>query len=422
MRLVVGFVAVATLFVLTGAYVHRRTSGAFGLGPLARRLAGGALAVTFAITLLGRTLAPLFDDTLAEHVLVAATALSLAVVVAAVLLFVVDVARVIAWAGRRAAGGLRRAAVTGAGTGAVTGAVTVTEAGAGAVTEVGAGGGALPRRTFLAQAAAGSALLAGGSGSFYAALFGRLDYHVEEVTIPVPGLARTLDGFTIVQLSDIHFGTFVGEPELRAAVALVRSARPDLVVLTGDLVDHDRRYIHLVGKLVRALVPLARHGVSVIPGNHDYYTGVDDVLAAARAAGATVLRNGARVVGDRGGALALVGMDDLWAPRIVRGRGPDLERALAMAPADLPRVLLCHNPAFFPRAAGRVALQLSGHTHGGQVNVGLRLADHVLPYGYVAGLYERDGGRLWVNRGFGTAGPPARVGSPPEVTRIRLAA
>jgi predicted MPP superfamily phosphohydrolase len=83
-------------------------------------------------------------------------------------------------------------------------------------------------------------------------------------------------------------------------------------------------------------------------------------------------------------------------------------------------VLLCHNPVYFPDAAGQVALQLSGHTHGGQVNPGVRPADWVLPHGYVAGLYQRDGSRLYVNRGFGTAGPPARVGAPPELTRIVL--
>jgi predicted MPP superfamily phosphohydrolase len=91
-----------------------------------------------------------------------------------------------------------------------------------------------------------------------------------------------------------------------------------------------------------------------------------------------------------------------------------------MVPGDLPRVLLCHNPEFFPQAQGKVALQLSGHTHGGQVQLGIRPADLVLPY--VEGLYDEGGSRLYVNRGFGTAGPPARVGAPPEVTLVVLTA
>ncbi len=90
------------------------------------------------------------------------------------------------------------------------------------------------------------------------------------------------------------------------------------------------------------------------------------------------------------------------------------------AAADLPRILLCHNPSFFAESAGRVALQLSGHTHGGQVNLGIRPADYLLPGGWVAGRYDERGSALYVNRGFGTVGPPARIGARPEVTRIVL--
>jgi uncharacterized protein len=86
----------------------------------------------------------------------------------------------------------------------------------------------------------------------------------------------------------------------------------------------------------------------------------------------------------------------------------------------MPRILLCHNPSFFAESAGRVALQLSGHTHGGQVNLGVRPADYILPGGWVAGRYDLQGSALYVNRGFGTVGPPARIGAPPEVTRIIL--
>jgi predicted MPP superfamily phosphohydrolase len=83
---------------------------------------------------------------------------------------------------------------------------------------------------------------------------------------------------------------------------------------------------------------------------------------------------------------------------------------------------LCHNPAYFEAAAGQVALQLSGHTHGGQFNPGIRPADWVFRHGWVAGRYESSGSQLYVNRGFGTAGPPVRLGAPPEVTRIVLTA
>ncbi|MDI3290065.1 metallophosphoesterase [Polyangium sp. 15x6] len=277
------------------------------------------------------------------------------------------------------------------------------------------------RRVFLGQAVTGSALLVGSGSSFYGAVFGRHDYVIEEVPVRIPGLSKRLDGYTLVQLSDIHFGTFVGDAEMRAAEELVRKARPDRIVLTGDLLDNDAKYAEMLGRFVRNIAPLARDGVVAIPGNHDWYAGIDEVVSALKAAGARVLRNDGFVVGDDKDGFALLGVEDVWARRLSPGNGPNLEAALTHVPKDLPRVLLCHNPVFFPDAAGQVALQLSGHTHGGQVNLGaLQPGKLVLPYGYVAGLYERNGSRLWVNRGFGTAGPPARVGAPPEVTRVVL--
>ncbi len=277
------------------------------------------------------------------------------------------------------------------------------------------------RRELVRTTATGAALSLGFGSAFYGALFGRHDYQVPEVPVSIPGLSPHLDGYRIAQLSDIHFGVYVGEAELRRAVSLVRDARPDLVVLTGDLLDHDARFAPVLGKLVRALSELpVRDGVTVIPGNHDYYAGVDAVLGTAREAGARVLKNTGRLIGDAGGAFALVGVDDVWAPRNGYGGGPDLQAALRTVPDDVPRVLLCHNPAFFPAARGHVALQLSGHTHGGQVNLGVHPAELLLPY--VEGLYREEGSHLYVNRGFGTAGPPARVGAPPEVTLVVLTA
>lgn len=277
------------------------------------------------------------------------------------------------------------------------------------------------RRVFLGQAVTGSAMVMGSGSSVYGALFGRQDYAIEELSVRIPGMSKRLDGYTLVQISDIHFGLFVGEKEIRAAEELVRQARPDRIVLTGDLVDSHPRHAESLGRFVRRLAPLSRDGVVVIPGNHDWYAGVDIVLDAARAAGARVLQNDGFVIGNEKDGLALLGVEDVWAKRIDPRQGPDIEKAISRVPADLPRVLLCHNPVFFPQAAGKVALQLSGHTHGGQVNLGpIRPGEIVLPYGYVQGRYERDGSQLYVNRGFGTAGPPARIGSPPEVTRVVL--
>jgi predicted MPP superfamily phosphohydrolase len=288
---------------------------------------------------------------------------------------------------------------------------------------------AVPRRAFLTQAVAGSAFLIGGSSSFYGALVERHDYRLEELPMPIPGLSPKLDGFTIVQLSDVHIGHFVGWPELRAAEELVRRAKPDLLVLTGDLLDHDAALADQLGQFARRLLPLAREGVVAISGNHDFYAGIGAVVHALETAGVTVLRNRGRVIGSADAGFALLGVDDLWARR--QGGGPDFGRAVSSLPElagsiararELPRILLCHNPSYFEEAAGLVALQLSGHTHGGQVSLGVNPAEWFVKRGWVRGNYEFKGSRLYVNRGFGTVGAPARVGSPPEITRIVLTA
>ena len=153
-------------------------------------------------------------------------------------------------------------------------------------------------------------------------------------------------------------------------------------------------------------------------GNHDYYAGAPAVAAAMRAAGVEVLVNAGKTIRPNdGGGFALLGVDDLWAKR-AGGAGPNLDRALAMVPADAPRILLAHNPGCLDLAAGKVALQLSGHMHGGQINPGVHLA--AIFARYVAGRYERAGTTLWVNRGFGVAGPQVRLDAPPEVTKIVL--
>jgi predicted MPP superfamily phosphohydrolase len=253
---------------------------------------------------------------------------------------------------------------------------------------------------------------------------------IEEIALKLPGLGRGFDGFSIVQLSDIHIGAFTGQAELNIAEELVRKARPDLVVLTGDLLDNDSRLAPDLGRFVRRLGPLARHGVVAITGNHDYFAGDEEMAGAITGGGGRILRNEGLVIGSAGAGIALLGVDDVWARRQGLG-GPDLLRAVAalpqvggrVAPArDLPRVLLCHNPSYFAESAGKVALQLSGHTHGGQINLGLRPADYLLPGGWVAGRYDQNGSVLYVNRGFGTVGPPARLQAPPEVTRIVLSA
>jgi predicted MPP superfamily phosphohydrolase len=277
--------------------------------------------------------------------------------------------------------------------------------------------GAMTRRQ-LAEAGGGVAVL-GATGSMlgWGAIRGRHAFELCEVPVRIAGLPRALDGYAIAQISDIHTGLYVGERDLDEGLALVRKARADLIVVTGDIVDFDERFAPLVARKLGELT--ARDGVKAILGNHDYYAGVVGVAQALRAAGVDVLVNEGRVLRAGDGGFALLGVDDLSAPRY-RRPGPQLDRAIEMVPAGLPRILLSHQPKTVEQWPGEVALQLSGHTHGGQINPGFR--PMALFAEYVSGSYSVGGTTLYVNRGFGTVGPPARVGAPPEVTRIVLVA
>jgi uncharacterized protein len=412
-----------TLSVIGAAnyYAYRWAGRAFQLSRRSRVALGWVLGLSLGGMVVGRFLDRLGPSIPIRPLSYVSNTVQLAVVISVVLLLVVELVTFLVAQARKL--GARPGAVVRPASPPST--VEATETAPAAVDPI----PLIPRRALLTQAAVGSAFLIGSSSSLYGTLIGRHDYSLEDVPFRIPGLSKALDGFTIVQLSDIHIGTFVGDAELNAGLDLVRRARPDLIVLTGDLLDHDVRLAERLGRFARQLKPLAREGVVAITGNHDFYAGVEPTVAALHAAGARVLRNAGEVIGGAQG-FSLLGVDDIWAKRFDPTAGPDLEHAVRSLPLvngrhlarDLPRVLLCHNPSYFEHAAGQVALQLSGHTHGGQVNLVVRPADAFLKNGWVAGHYERSGSSLYINRGFGTAGPPARIGSPPEITRAVLVA
>lgn len=406
------FLATGLVLGLVNRHAFSWITRAFAPSPSVRRWIFWVMVSSLGGMVLGRVIDRVWSDAPIGWLLFFSGTVQLAVLMGVALLVPADLVRLVAGAARRVRA---RPAVVNAALRAPepTAAVTPAEA--------------VPRRAFLTQAVAGSAFLIGGSSSLYGALVERHDYRLEELPIRIPGLSPKLDGFTIAQLSDIHIGHFVGWPELRAAEEFVRRSKPDLIVLTGDLLDQDASLADRLGQFARRLIPLAREGVVAISGNHDFYAGIGPIVHALETAGVTVLRNRGRVIGSADAGFALLGVDDLLARR--QGGGPDLRRAVASLPElagsvararDLPRILLCHNPSYFEEAAGQVALQLSGHTHGGQVSLVVNPAEWFVKRGWVRGNYDFKGSRLYVNRGFGTVGPPARVGSPPEITRVVL--
>lgn len=240
---------------------------------------------------------------------------------------------------------------------------------------------------------------------------------VERLEIPLAGLPSGLDGLRIAQLSDLHAGADLPPERLDAALRTVARLESDLLVVTGDWVTYDAADAFPAARAVARWSPPL--GIYAILGNHDHWTDAETVARAVQEAGITLLRN-QRVRFSAGGeTLWLAGVDDVWEEH------HDLDAALAGVPAGASVVLLAHEPDYADTVAadGRVGLQLSGHSHGGQVRLPLMgyLAAPHMAHKYDCGLY-RVGGRLWqyTNRGLGTIRPAVRFNCRPEITLLTL--
>ncbi len=273
------------------------------------------------------------------------------------------------------------------------------------------------RRVLLSRAVAGGAAVVTGGLGVYGTWRTFEPALVSEVPVRIPNLPRALEGLSIVQLSDVHVGGIVRRKFMDEMVARCNALRPDLVAITGDLVDGD---VDELGHAVSALGNLkSRYGSFFVSGNHEYYSGWNEWAPALQSMGMTVLRNRRVVVGDAGGTIDLAGVDD-WGRKDEPG-GYDLKTALVGRDPSRAGVLLCHQPVD-PDAAMNAGfgLQLSGHTHGGQMFPGTLLVG--LRWPYSRGLYKVGNGALYVHRGTGFWGPPMRVGSPPEIAKLVLTA
>ena len=236
---------------------------------------------------------------------------------------------------------------------------------------------------------------------------------LRRVDVPIPGLPANLDGFTITQLSDLHRGPVMTQKDVTQAVELALRQKTDLIALTGDYVSRSADY---AAPCAEALSPLVASGdVLACLGNHDHWTNAVAVAGALSDAGITVLRNAAQEVAD---GLWIAAVDDVWE------RHADLNKALEKVPTGATVVLLAHEPDYadIVAADGRVHLQLSGHSHGGQVRLPF-VGPLVLSYlaqKYHVGLYAASGMQLYVNRGVGVISPAVRFNCRPEVTLLTL--
>ena len=241
---------------------------------------------------------------------------------------------------------------------------------------------------------------------------------VKDIEITVPGLPPRFNGYRLVQLTDLHISRLFPAAWTRRVVDRANGAGADLIVVTGDFIDGS---VAMRRDDVEPLRDLrAPDGVYAIPGNHEYFFDYHEWMGHLGSLGMHMLPNAHAVLERGDGRLVLAGVTDVSAPTVGQP-GPDLNAALAGAPRDVPVLLLDHQPREARRAAARgVALQLSGHTHGGMIRVLDRL---VAPAngGFVSGRYEIDGMTLYVSNGTALwPGFALRLGRPSELTRITL--
>jgi uncharacterized protein len=276
-----------------------------------------------------------------------------------------------------------------------------------------------PPNNFPSLTAAAVPLLA-GAASLAGLMNARRQPAVRQVDVPIAGLPTALEGFSIVQITDLHVGPTIRRDFVQKVVNAVNHLQPDVAVITGDAVDGQ------VASLQPHTEPLgqlrARHGVYAVTGNHEYYSGAAEWMAEFRRLGLRPLMNEHVVIEHHSARFVLAGITDYSAHHFDPAQRSDPQQALRGAPESArPAVLLAHQPRSADAAAAAgFDVQISGHTHGGQFLPWNLFVPLQQPY--TAGLHRH--GRMWIyiSRGTGYWGPPMRLGAPSEITRLRLTA
>lgn len=270
------------------------------------------------------------------------------------------------------------------------------------------------RRTFLARTGAITTLASTGVIGAYGLRAGLGDIETLDVPVRLSRLPHQLSGFRIAQLSDVHIGDILGQRFLRGVVEQTNRTKPDLIAITGDLVDGS---VNELGPTVAELAQLkARYGVYFVTGNHEYYSGAADWIAFLRSLGIVVLENQRVSIGDGDVSFDLLGVPDRHARPVT----PNMQAAALHRDEERELVVLAHQPVQVKDAiAINAGLQLSGHTHGGQMVPFNLLTSLVQPH--IAGLEQAGGNtQIYTSRGTGFWGPPMRVLAPAEITSLVL--
>lgn len=271
------------------------------------------------------------------------------------------------------------------------------------------------RRQFLSGLVA-APLVGVSATAAYSRLIEPYSYWISETDIFIRDLPQRFEGFRITQLTDIHHSRILGIDEVRRVVALAQQTKPDMFVLTGDYSTSYRRYIEPCAEALSGLS--APEGVWAVLGNHDHYTDPELTTRALRRNRIVVLDNAHTTLQRGPDSLQLSGIDD-WTWNAV-----DWVRAFSGLKSSVPTILLSHQPTVLDLEQTRkVALILSGHTHGGQVKLPwlgapARFATNDLKY--ARGLFRSGDTQLYVSNGTGVIGLPVRFGVRPEITVLRL--
>ena len=273
------------------------------------------------------------------------------------------------------------------------------------------------KRDFIKKSISISMITLAGSATVYGFYSARKGPFIIKHDIYLKNLPDAFESFSIAQISDLHVGPTIKRPYVEDVLEKISRLNPDLIAVTGDLVDGSVKYLKSELQPLKDMI--APYGTFFVTGNHEYYSGVDQWLDETDRLGMKNLINSNELISKAGDQIAIAGITDFRAHQIKPAHRSDPGLALRSVPEDIIKIVLAHQPNSIHSVHETGAdLQLSGHTHGGQFWPFTYLVKMIHPY--IAGLHDHHGTQIYVNRGTGYWGPPLRIGVPAEITLIRL--